>query len=138
VNWSVFDGGLRKSAVKLSEARVDAAKATYQETVLRAFREVESSIVAVDCAQEQVSDLRRLATSSRQAAAIARRDYERGILDQLTVLDAQRQSNHAEMSLAQGQVQLIVNTVTLYKALGGGWEVAEPVPATQPTVAINK
>jgi outer membrane protein TolC len=85
-----------------------------------------------------VSDLRRLAASSRQAATIARRDYERGILDQLTVLDAQRQSNHAEMSLAQGQVQLVVNTVTLYKALGGGWEVAEPVPATQPTFSLNR
>jgi outer membrane protein TolC len=47
------------------------------------------------------------------------------------VLDAQRQSNRADMALAQGQVQLVVNTVTLYKALGGGWEIAEPL-ATQP------
>jgi outer membrane protein, multidrug efflux system len=137
VNWTVFDGGLRSSGVKLSEAQVDAAKAGYQDTVLQAFREVESSLVAVDRAQEQVSDLRRLATSARQAASIARRDYERGNLDQLTVLDAERQSDRAEMMLAQGQVQLVVNAVTLYKALGGGWEVAEPVPATQPTVAIN-
>ena len=137
VNWTVFDGGLRKSNVKLSEARVDAAKAAYQDTVLRAFREVESSLVAVDRAQEQVSDLIRLAASARESAAIARRDYERGILDQLTVLDAQRQSNRADMMLAQGQVQLVVNTVTLYKALGGGWEVAEPAPATQPALAIN-
>jgi NodT family efflux transporter outer membrane factor (OMF) lipoprotein len=133
VNWSVFDGGLRKAGVKLSEARVDAAKATYQDTVLRAFREVESSLVAVDRAQEQVSDLKRLSASAGETASIARRDYERGILDQLTVLDAQRQSNRANMMLAQGQVQLVVNTVTLYKALGGGWEMAEPVPATQPT-----
>jgi len=138
VNWSVFDGGLRKSAFKLSKARVDAAKAGYQETVLRAFREVESSIVAVDRAREQVRDLNRLSASARETAAIARRDYERGILDQLTVLDAQRQANHADMALTQGQVQLVVNTVTLYKALGGGWEIAEPAPATQPTVAINQ
>src|SRR6185436_17924702 len=95
VNWTAFDGGLRKSGVKLSEARVDAAKAAYQDTVLRAFREVESSLVAVDRAQEQVSDLKRLSASARESAAIARRDYERGILDQLTVLDAERQSNRA-------------------------------------------
>jgi NodT family efflux transporter outer membrane factor (OMF) lipoprotein len=136
VNWTVFDGGLRKAGVKLSEARVDAAKAMYQDTVLSAFREVESSLVAVDRAQEQVSDLKRLSGSARESAAIARRDYERGILDQLTVLDAQRQSNRADMMLAQGQVQLVVNTVTLYKALGGGWEVAEPTPAIQP-IAVN-
>lgn len=137
VNWTVFDGGLRKAGVALSEARVDAAKAMYQDTVLGAFREVESSLVAVDRAQEQVSDLKRLATSARASAAIARRDYERGILDQLTVLDAQRQSNRADMMLAQGQVQLVVNTVALYKALGGGWEVAEPAPAIQPALADN-
>jgi len=137
VNWSVFDGGLRKSGVKLSEARVDAAKAAYEDTVLSAFREVESSLVAVDRAQEQVADLKRLSASARQTASIARRDYERGILDQLTVLDAQRQSNRADMLLAQGQVQLVANTVTLYKSLGGGWEIAEPAPTTKPAVAIN-
>jgi NodT family efflux transporter outer membrane factor (OMF) lipoprotein len=137
VNWSIFDGGLRKAGVKLSEARVDAAKAAYQDTVLRAFREVESSLVAVDRAQEQVSDLQRLSASASETASIARRDYERGILDQLTVLDAQRQSNRANMMLAQGQVQLVVNTVTLYKALGGGWEIAEPSSTTQPAAARN-
>ena len=137
INWTVFDGGRRKAGIKLTEAQVDAAKATYQDTVLRAFREVESSLVAVDRAQEQVSDLQRLSASARESAAIARRDYERGILDQLTVLDAQRQSNRAEMLLAQGQVQVVVNTVTLYKALGGGWEVAEPKPTTQPVAKFQ-
>jgi NodT family efflux transporter outer membrane factor (OMF) lipoprotein len=138
VNWSVFDGGLRQAGVKLSEAQVDAAKAAYQDTVLRAWREVETSLVAVDRAQEQVGDLNRLSVSAREAAAIARRDYERGILDQLTVLDAQRQSNRADLMLVQGQIQFVVDTVGLYEALGGGWEVAEPVPATQPTAVKHK
>jgi NodT family efflux transporter outer membrane factor (OMF) lipoprotein len=137
VNWTVFDGGLRQAGVKLSEAQVDAAKADYQGTVLDAFREVESSLVAVDRAREQVSDLKRLSASAREAAEIARRDYERGILDQLTVLDAQRQSNRADMMLAEGQVQLVVDTVTLYKALGGGWEAAEPAPTTQEASSVN-
>jgi len=140
INWNLFDGGRRRAGIKLTEAQVDAAKAMYQDTVLRAFREVESSLVAVDRAQERVSDLKRLSASARESANIARRDYERGILDQLTVLDAQRQSNRADMLLAQGQVQLVVDVVTLYKALGGGWEVAEPnasSPTTQP-VALTK
>lgn len=136
INWTVFDAGRRKAGVKIAEAQVDAAKAAYQDTLLRAFREVESSLVAVDRAQEQVSDLKRLAATAGESAAIARRDYERGILDQLTVLDAQRQSDRAEMLLAQGQVSVVIDLVTLYKALGGGWEIAEPSPATQP-VAMN-
>jgi NodT family efflux transporter outer membrane factor (OMF) lipoprotein len=140
INWTVFDAGRRKAGVRFAEAQVDAAKATYQDTVLRAFREVESSLVAVDRATEQVSDLRRLSSTARQSAAIARRDYQRGILDQLTVLDAQRQANRADMLLVQGQVELVLNVVTLYKALGGGWEGAEPSPATQPTqpIAMNR
>jgi NodT family efflux transporter outer membrane factor (OMF) lipoprotein len=137
INWNVFDGGLRAAGVKLSEAHVDAARAAYEDTVLRAFHEVESSLVAVDRTQEQVRDLERLSASARESSAIARRDYERGILDQLTVLDAQRQSNRADTMLAQGQVQLVVNAVTLYKSLGGGWEIAEPASATQPAVAAN-
>ena len=135
INWTVFDGGRRKAGIKFSEAQVDAAKASYQDTVLRAFREVESSLVAVDRGRARLQDLRQLSTSAREAADIALRDYERGLLDQLTVLDAQRQANRADMLLAEGQMALTVNTVTLYKALGGGWEIAEPSPATQPTTA---
>jgi NodT family efflux transporter outer membrane factor (OMF) lipoprotein len=130
INWTVFDAGRRKAGIRFAEARVDAAKAAYSDTVLQAFREVESSLVAVDRSQARVADLQRLSASAGESAAIARRDYERGLLDQLTVLDAQRQSNRAELLLVQGQVQHVVNVVTLYKALGGGWEVAEPAPAT--------
>lgn len=132
INWTVFDAGRRKAGVKFAEAQVDAAKAAYQDTVLRAFREVESALVAVDRAHARMGDLKQLSTSARQSAEIARRDYERGILDQLTVLDAQRQSNRADLLLAQGEVSLVVHVVTLYKALGGGWEFAEPSPTTQP------
>ncbi|MCC6681411.1 MAG: efflux transporter outer membrane subunit [Phycisphaeraceae bacterium] len=133
INWTIFDGGRRKASIKFSEAQVDAAKAYYQDTVLRAFREVESSLVAVDRSRAQVENLQRLSISAREAASIARRDYEHGILDQLTVLDAQRQANRADMLLTQGQMSLGVNMVVLYKALGGGWEVVEPASAGQTT-----
>jgi outer membrane protein, multidrug efflux system len=135
VNWTVFDGGRRRAGIKYSEAQVDAAKASYQDTVLRAFREVESSLVAVDRGRARLQDLKQLSASAREAAEIARRDYELGLLDQLTVLDAQRQANRADMLLAEGQMALTVDMVTLYKALGGGWEISEPSPTTQPATA---
>lgn len=138
INWTVFDAGRRRAGIRLTEAQVDAAKASYQDTVLQAFREVESALVAVDRSRERVDDLKRLSGSARQAADIARRDYQRGILDQLTVLDAQRQANRAEMLLTEGQMSAAVNVVTLYKALGGGWEVAEPASATQPSTHAHE
>jgi len=137
INWTLFDAGRRKAGIEFAEAQVDAAKAVYQDAVLRAFREVESSIVAVDRARARIDDLERLSATARQSAEIARRDYERGILDQLTVLDAQRQSNRADLLLSHGEVSLVVNAVTLYKALGGGWEVAEPAQDSQ-TVAVSR
>ena len=137
INWNLFDAGRRKAGIEFAEAQVDAAKAAYQDAVLRAFREVESSLVAVDRARARVGDLKRLSASARQSAEIARRDYERGILDQLTVLDAQRQSNRADLLLSNGEVTAVVNVVTLHKALGGGWEIAEPSPDPQ-SVARNE
>lgn len=135
INWTVFDAGRRKARINVAEAQVDAAKAAYQDIVLRAFREVESSLVAVDRARARVNDLKQLSNTARQSAEIARRDYKQGILDQLTVLDAQRQSNRADLLLAQGEVAVIVNLVALYRALGGGWEVAEPASAAH-TAAV--
>ena len=108
INWTVFDAGRRKAGVKFAEAQVDAAKAAYQDTVLRAFREVESSLVAVDRAREQVGDLQRLSASAGKARRSRGAITSGGILDQLTVLDAQRQSNRADMLLAQGEVSLVV------------------------------
>jgi NodT family efflux transporter outer membrane factor (OMF) lipoprotein len=130
INWTLFDAGRRRATITLSEAEVDAAKAAYEDTVLGAIREVESSLVAVDRARARVADLERLSASARDALSIAQGDYRNGLLDQLTVLDAQRQASRADMLLVQGQVALTVSVVRLYKALGGGWEFAEaPAPA---------
>jgi NodT family efflux transporter outer membrane factor (OMF) lipoprotein len=131
INWTLFDAGRRRATINSSEAEVDAAKAWYEDTVLAAFREVESALVAVDRARARVADLERLSASAREALSIAQGDYRNGLLDQLTVLDAQRQASRADMLLVQGQVALTVNVVRLYKALGGGWEIAEPPAVAQ-------
>lgn len=127
INWNLFDGGRRDATIALSEAQVNAAKASYQETVLRAFREVESALIAVDRTRSRIKALKRLSAGATRSAKIARGDYERGILDQLTVLDAQRQSNRAETLLVEGETAHNVSIVALYKALGGGWQSSEPV-----------
>jgi NodT family efflux transporter outer membrane factor (OMF) lipoprotein len=131
INWTLFDAGRRQATIQSSEAEVDAAKAMYEDTVLTAFREVESALVAVDRSRARVADLELLAASAREALTIAQGDYRNGLLDQLTVLDAQRQASRADMLLVQGRVALTVNVVRLYKALGGGWEIAEPATAAQ-------
>jgi NodT family efflux transporter outer membrane factor (OMF) lipoprotein len=56
INWTLFDAGRRRATIALSEAEVDAAKATYEDTVLGAFGEVESALVSVDRGRARVSD----------------------------------------------------------------------------------
>ncbi len=129
VDWAIFDGGRRKAGVKAAEAEVVAAKASYEDTVRRAFAEVESGLVAVDRSQARRDALRRLVDSARRTVTIAQGDYRTGLLDQLDVLEAQHQADQADMLLAESEVAVAVNVVTLYKALGGGWQVAEPSPA---------
>ena len=132
VDWAIFDGGRRKAGVKASEAEVDAAKASYEDTVRRAFAEVESGLVAVDRSLARRDALRRLRVATRRVVEIAQGDYRTGLLDQLDVLEAQHQADQADMLLAQSEVTVTVNVVTLYKALGGGWEVAEPQATDRP------
>ncbi len=131
IDWAIFDAGRRKAGVKAAEAEVDAAKASYEDTVRRAFAEVESALVAVDRSQAQRDALRRLRDTARKAVDIAQGDYRTGLLNQLDVLEAQHQVDQADMLLAQSEVAVTVNAVTLYKALGGGWQAAEPLPAGQ-------
>ena len=54
--------------------------------------------------------------------------YEQGLIDQLPVIVAQQQKFDADRLLAQSEQTLLVNLVAVYKALGGGWEHAEPPP----------
>jgi outer membrane protein, multidrug efflux system len=138
VNWTLFDAGRRRATINLSKAEVDAAKASYENTVLTAFREVETALVSVDRGRVRLGDLQRVSASAREALTIAQGDYRTGLLDQLTVLDAQRQASRADMQLAQGQVALTVDVVRLYKALGGGWEIAEPPAAVPVTAQVSK
>lgn len=133
ISWTLFDGGRRQAAIAMNEAEVEAAKASYEDTVLRAFREVENALVAVDQGRNQREALRQLSATTREGVGIARRDYQSGVLDQLSVLDAQRQADRAAVLLAQSETSLAVSFVMLHNALGGTWQSAELGPTSQPS-----
>lgn len=133
IDWTFFDAGRRRAAIAMREAEVDATKAAYEDTVLRAFREVESALVAVDQGRSQKEALSRLSVTTREGLDIARRDYQNGVLDQLSVLDIQRQADRADTLLAQSETSLAVSYVALHNALGGGWEMSETLSTDQPS-----
>ena len=110
-----------------SRARADVALAGYEQTVLRALEETEDALVTHARTRDSLKDATDAAEASRTAARIARARYEGGMVDFLEVLDAERTQLAAEDRLAQSRTDAATSLIAVYKALGGGWEMA-PLP----------
>ena len=123
LSWGGFGSGGR-ARVAVAEARTDAAFATYEGTVLRALEETENAFAVYGAQRQRLTSLIEQATASREAAELARVRYREGAVDFLRLLDAERTLLQAEDALAAVETDLNTAVVLIYKALGGGWEVA--------------
>lgn len=126
ISWAAFDLGRVKAQVEGSRARADVALAGYEQTVLRALEETEDALVTHARTRDSLREAADAAAASRTAARIARTRYEGGMVDFLEVLDAERTELAAEDRLAQSRTDAATSLIALYKALGGGWEMAPP------------
>jgi len=126
ISWAAFDLGRVHARVSGSRARATGAVAAYEQSVLRALEETENALVTHARTRQSLDDAAAAAQASRTAAQIARERYEGGVADFLDVLDAERTQLAAEDSLAQSRTAAATSLVALYKALGGGWEMAPP------------
>lgn len=125
VSWPIFDAGRIYGNVQVQRELTRQAATAYQSAVLNAIREVEDSLASYRTDRQRQESLTDAVDSSRQAVDLARQQYEKGVIDFLTVLDAQRSLLQAEDVLAQSNGAISMDLVTLYKALGGGWETEE-------------
>lgn len=125
ITGPIFDAGRRKAAVQSAQAQAQADLLSYRKTVLGAFREVEDALVAFGNERTRNQTLHRALDASRVAQERARSQYRAGLVDFLTVLDADRTLASARDSVAQSDFTLVQQTVALYKALGGGWQAGE-------------
>ncbi len=117
----LFNAGRNKSRVEVEEARTEQALLAYEQTVQRAFREVEDSLVAVRTYRSEHEARRRQVAAARSAAILSRARYNGGVTSYLEVLDTERSLFNAELTESQ-TLRLYINAIIeLYKALGGGW-----------------
>jgi len=126
ISWAAFDLGRVRAEVAGSRARADASLASYEQTVLRALEETEDALVTHARTRDSLKDASDAAVASQTAARIARTRYEGGLVDFLDVLDAERTQLAAEDRLAQSRTDAATSLIAVYKALGGGWEMAPP------------
>ncbi len=126
VSVPIFDAGRLKSQLELRDAQAREAAINYHKTVLNAWTEVVDALVAYRSEEVRHTRIKAQAAHQREALTLARARYRTGVSPFINVLDAQRATLQAELQEAQSRTALATDFVTLYKALGGGWEEAMP------------
>lgn len=121
IQWAAFDLGRVRQRIRQREAAADRALARYEQVVLQALEETDASLTAYVKATAKQEHLQQSASSSLEAATLARARYENGVADFLTVLDAERNALAAEDQLALSETQTATALLATYKALGGGF-----------------
>jgi multidrug efflux system outer membrane protein len=122
----LFQGGRIKNQYDAQVARWEEAKAQYERAVTSAFSEVSSALVAHEKLVSVEKELARAVTSLQQAVQISNDRYLGGLSGYLDVLTVEQQLFPAENALAQVRLERLANFVSLYKALGGGWNLQDP------------
>jgi multidrug efflux system outer membrane protein len=125
ISWSIPNTGAVQARIAQAEAGTKAAYAHFDATVLNALRETESALVVYARELDRDSALSAARDQSGAAAEQARRLYKYGKTDYLTVLDAERTLANNESALAASKAELARDQITLFLALGGGWETAD-------------
>ena len=124
IHWPFFNYGRFENQVRIEDARFQQLLFGYQNSVLKASQEVEDAVVGFLKAQEAAAAQANAVTAARRSVELAFLQYREGAVDFLRVLDAERTQLQEENTLARIRSSVVTNLISLYKALGGGWETS--------------
>lgn len=127
ITLPIFEGGQLKATLELRKAQQQEAAVTYQRTVLNAWHEVDNALTAYQTEQARRDQLALAVEQNRRALSLAQDRYSQGITDFLSVLTAEENLLSTDQQLTQSTTNVSNDLVTLYRALGGGWETAFPI-----------
>lgn len=126
----IFNAGRTEAINVAAESAQSEALLRYEHSIVRALEDVENALVALQDERRRDATLQSAAASAEAALGRAQSLYDRGQIDMLPLLDAQRARLAVRVSANDSRTQLLLDTVQLYKALGGGWQVFEPAAAS--------
>ena len=130
INFPIFDPGA-KAHVKTSEAQTKVAEQAYRQTVMAAFEDVENALVNLEAHKKQRVELQQQVDQLRLVATTTDEQRKEGVASQLEVFETERSLLGAQLALLANRQQILSDTVTLYKALGGGWPPMEVADAAR-------
>jgi len=127
----IFDGGRILGNFELTKARQDELLQIYRKTVVQAFADVDNALMSIRQTTERLRLQRQVVAASRRAFELSEQQLRAGTADIVTVLNTQTTLFQAEDLLWQAQLARLLAIVSLYQALGGGWEprMERPVDA---------
>ena len=125
ISQTLFDNGRRKTQVLISQAAYDQTVATYRQTVLGAFQEVEDNLAALRILAEEQSQLESAVQAAGQSLSLETDRYKAGTVSYLDVITTQTIFLSDQRSSVQVLSRRLTSAVTLIRALGGGWDASQ-------------
>ena len=127
----IFDGGRILGNFEFTKARQDELLQIYRKTVVQSFADVDNALMSIRQTTERLRLQRQVVAASRRAFELSEQQLRAGTADIVVVLNTQTTLFQAEDLLWQAQLARLLAVVSLYQALGGGWEprMERPVDA---------
>ena len=131
INQPIFDGGVILGNFENMKAIQDQMLQTYRKSVVQAFSDVDNALIAIRETTNKLRLQRVVVSASRRAFELSEQQLKAGTADMVTVLNTQLTLFQAEDVLWQAQLAQLLAVVSMYQALGGGWEpkMEKPVNA---------
>ncbi|MFL6712603.1 MAG: efflux transporter outer membrane subunit [Sulfurifustis sp.] len=118
---TLFDGGLREAQNEAAVAAYDETVATYRQTVLAGFQEVEDNLAALRILEEEARVQEEAVKAARESLALVTNQYRAGVVSYLNVVVVQTATFNNERTALAILNQRLTASIALIRALGGGW-----------------
>ena len=122
---TIFDAGLRKATVEQYRSAYEQTVASYRQTVLTAFQQVEDNLASLRILAQDIQQQDAAVDAAARSLEEAMVRYNTGLDPYLNVISAQSILLNDQQTAVSFQMQQMVSSVQLIKALGGGWNVAQ-------------
>ena len=126
IRWNLFDGGRVRNRILAQEAVTRQALAAYEQTVLLALEDVESSMIGYVKTRELAAELAKSVAAAERTVELSTTQYREGLADFQDVLDAERTLAVSQDDFAASNGRVTQNLIRLYRAFGGGWDPDPP------------
>jgi outer membrane protein TolC len=123
--FPIFNYGRLVNQVRVQDAQFQQAILNYQNTVLAAQQDVENGLSAFVTAQQTLVFLETAAQSARRSSELSMVQYKGGETDYTTVLTTEQALLSVDDSLASARGNVVQGLISIYRALGGGWEIRQ-------------